>query len=181
MRRLACASFALLVLASFGPSRAEEPPETYVNGLRLAQEGKHRQALALFRRVVKDHPKLPGLHYNMGNVLVRLGERSEAARAYQEAIAIDPKDADAYYNLAMVYSTMDEMGLALGALEEVVRIRPDDGEAFYRLAMGYHTLRNAQRAWSYLTLAKKAGYPVPPELEEALKGQMEPAAGKGNP
>ena len=168
-----------LIVACGDPSRAAGPPEAYVKGLQLAKEGKHREALRIFRQVAKDHPELPGLHYNMGNVLFRLGEASEAVGAYQEAIRIDPKDADAHYNLAMVYSVMDEMELAMNVLEEVVRIRPNDGEALYRLAMGHYSRRNVERAWSYLTLAKKAGYPVPPQLEEALKGQVVPPAGKG--
>jgi tetratricopeptide (TPR) repeat protein len=151
------------------------PPEAYVEGVRLAREGKYLGALDALRQAARERPDQPGLHYNTGNVLRHLGEHGEAIKAYQEAIRQDPGDADAYYNMAMTYSVMDEMDLALAALEAVVRLRPEDGEAHYRLAMGFHSRRELDLARKHLGLALRAGYPVPPALREALEA---PPAGK---
>jgi tetratricopeptide (TPR) repeat protein len=171
----------LAVLAAFspGPARASDAPEAYVTGIQLAKEGRYQEALALLQQVAREHPRYPGLNYNMGNLLFRLAEYSEAEKAYKRAIRDDPGDVDAHYNLAMTYSLLDEMGKALETLQEVVRIRPDDGEAHYRLAMGYFSLRDWERSSFHLQKAKAAGYPVPRDLEKALGANLPSPAGSG--
>ncbi len=168
----------VLIIVLTGHARAEDPSDLYQKGLRLAKEGKHRQALEIFRQIAGEDPQRPGLHYNMGNLLHAMGEHPEAVQAYKEAIRLRPGDTDAYYNLAMTYSLMDEMELAFRALEDLLRITPDDGEAHYRLANGYYSRSEWEKARLHLREAKKTGYPVHPELERALQAREKEAGGK---
>lgn len=172
----------ILVAMTVGRVWASDSPEAYMRGIQMAKQGKYQEALALFQQVAKDNPHYPGLYYNMGNVLFRLGEYSEAEKAYKKAVREDPGDADALYNLAMTYSMMDDMGRALAALQEVLKIRPEDGEAHYRLARGYFSLRDWKQASHHLQKAKAAGYPVPRDLEDAVRANLPPPprGGKGS-
>lgn len=166
--------FWILAGLGLGHAFGSDTPEAYVRGIQMAKEGRYQEALTLLQQVAKEHPHHPGLHYNMGNVLFRLGEYSEAERAYRKAIQEDPRDTDALYNLAMTYSMLDDMARALEALQEVVKIRPQDGEAHYRLAMGYFSLRYWNQADLHMQKAKAAGYPVPRDLEDALRANLPP-------
>lgn len=152
--------------------------ELYARALKMAKGGNYLEAIRTFRELEREQPHLPGLHYNMGNVLRHMGDHAEAIKAYRRAIELDPGDFDAYFNLAMTYSVIDEMELAMAALEDVVRLKPEDSEAHYLLSRGYYTAGNWKEAQAHLLRAKELGYQVPPQLEKALEARLR---GGGNP
>jgi len=68
-------------------------------GRVLAQQGRHDEALGVFRRILADNPDRAEVHLGMGNIYVMQGRLDEARSAYGEALRIQPGSTAARSNL----------------------------------------------------------------------------------
>jgi tetratricopeptide (TPR) repeat protein len=103
----------LLLLAAAGPAAgtntAAPTPAVQVApadaGVRAEQAGAlylagdHDGAARAWRALVDEGWESAGLHYDLGNALLRLGHRGRAIASYQRALLLDPGDADTRANL----------------------------------------------------------------------------------
>ncbi len=80
-------------------------------GMRLANEGRYREAMEHFRAAIRSRPDFAIAHYNLGLALERLGRRQEAAASYRDAIARQPDLKEPHGNLAiLLYGSGDYAG-----------------------------------------------------------------------
>jgi tetratricopeptide (TPR) repeat protein len=101
---------ALLILwlaAAAGPAAAATPAAPADPGVRAEQAtalylaGDHDGAARAWRALVDEGWESVGLHYDLGNALLRLGFRGRAIASYQRALQLDPGDADVQANLEL--------------------------------------------------------------------------------
>ena len=98
--------------------------------------GRHAEALAEFKEVVRLNPDYPDGHVGLGVELGRLpGHRDEAIAAYERAIAIRPEIPEAQYNLGLILSSMPGRAAeAVAHYEAALRTRPNHPETHANLA-----------------------------------------------
>jgi tetratricopeptide (TPR) repeat protein len=83
---------------------------------------------------VREHPKFPGTHFNLG-VLYEELQRPDAARAaYLAEIANHPNSFKARFNLGKVLAAQGDWSGSIEQLREVVRISPKRAEGYLFLA-----------------------------------------------
>ena len=64
-----------------------------------ARQGRHREAVELYGRLVREYPNDVDVHVNLGAALEVMGDRAGAEAQYREALRLDPNDPDARANL----------------------------------------------------------------------------------
>jgi tetratricopeptide (TPR) repeat protein len=98
--------------------------DAYVNLGRLLQEqGRPREAEAIYRKGIARCPSEPLLHYNLGVLLDETGRRPAALQAYQEALALQSNLADCHYNIALLYEAAGQTRAALRHLNAYRRLQ----------------------------------------------------------
>jgi len=83
-------------------------------GVRLAEQGKLQEALAVYKEGVRINPVEPKLHNNIAIIYARTGNRELAESEFRKEIELHPDYSDAYYNLGVLYG---EMGNRVRMLE----------------------------------------------------------------
>jgi tetratricopeptide (TPR) repeat protein len=89
-------------------------------GVALEADGRAAEAVALYRRMLAEHPGVLRAWVNLGNAEAAQGRRREAEEAYRSALKLAPSDVDALNNLAWLL------------LQEAVRL--DEAEALAEAA-----------------------------------------------
>jgi protein O-GlcNAc transferase len=75
--------------------------------------GREAEALADYAAVLKAHPNLVPVHYNLAIALARMPGQADAAIAeYQETLRLNPDLAAAHRNLGLVYARQGRLDLA---------------------------------------------------------------------
>jgi len=64
------------------------------------EEGKIREALAIYRQFTSSHPLAPHGWTNLGNAQARMGDAAAAEVSYRNALVVEPDHFDALNNLA---------------------------------------------------------------------------------
>jgi len=98
--------------------------------------GRHAEAMAEFKEVVRLNPDYPDGHVGLGVELSRLpGHRDEAIAAYERALALRAEIPEAQYNLGLILSAMPGRAAeAVAHYEAALRTRPNHPETHANLA-----------------------------------------------
>lgn len=106
-----------------GDARARESVAWAVEGrgLRLAAEGRDRDALVYYRQAARIAPEYARNYRSWGDSLINLGRTQPAVGLYEKAIALEPDRWGAYNQLAFALAQQDRMAAAIGAYREVIR------------------------------------------------------------
>ena len=91
--------------------------------------------MAAYRDALRQDPKLPDLHNNLGLALRQSGHLDEAAEALRRAAASSPQDAYGQSNLAGVLKELGRLDEAESLYRDVLRRHPDDAVAHYSLGL----------------------------------------------
>jgi tetratricopeptide (TPR) repeat protein len=99
----------------------------YLNTLGVAHSEAHEpdQALACFKRALKEHPDFVDGHYNLAKVYVKLGRATEAEQAYLRARRLAPAKGEIAANLATLYLRQGRHEAALALMAEARARLPD--------------------------------------------------------
>lgn len=133
----------------------------------LESQGKNAEAAAIYRKILTQNPKTPGIHYRLGQIDLAIagdnGSTDEARKEFEAETQVDPTNASAEFVLG-------ELDRRAGNWEPAVRhfsraAQLDEGFSEARLALG-------------MTLAAAGKYSeaVPP-LEAYVKMEPEDPAG----
>ena len=119
-----------------------------------------------YRQILKQNPRLPGIHYRLGRILVskpNFGPEvaAEAKKEFEQELEIDPSNAGAEYVLGELARQAEQWDDAITHFSRAVKLDPGFADAL--LGLG-----------SSLISVKKFSEAIPP-LEGAVK--LEP----GNP
>ena len=69
-----------------------------VVGYQLMAQGKLDEAIAMFRKNVKDYPRSWNVYDSLGEALAKQGNRKEALSNYQKALSLAPEGQKARIN-----------------------------------------------------------------------------------
>lgn len=148
---------ASLELASTAPSSYQAHE---LNAESLEIQGKWDEAAEEYRRILKQNPHLPGIHYRLGRILVSKPSfgpevAAEAKREFEQELEIDPSNAGAEYVLGELARQGEQWDDAIKHFSRAAKLDSGFGDAF--LGLG-----------SSLISVKKFAEAVPP-LETAVK------------
>jgi Flp pilus assembly protein TadD len=129
-------------LAKLGALHAANPgaqviAATYAKA--LSEEGRHREALAVYRRAIRMWTSDSMLFHDLAVAAQRAGLGGEAARAEQAAIALDAKNGAAHNGLGLLLVEANRVDEARQAFERAVAADPSSAEYLTNLG-------NAKRA-----------------------------------
>ena len=111
-----------------GPVRAERI-DYYEEGLLLAQEGKHHEALTSLRLALKEAPGDPIVLQQIAIAYTRIGMEEEAVKTYRHVLHRNPDSPGAHYGLAFLLLRHDEPDKAVEHLGAFLANPPSDAEA----------------------------------------------------
>jgi len=106
-------------LPAEAPSNASMA-EMINRGFELHEEGRLREAEAVYREARGRHGDDAMLLFNLGVLLEDMKRKADAIAAYESAIAIQENFADAHYNLALL---LDTSGRRRDAIRHMARYR----------------------------------------------------------
>lgn len=114
-------------------------------------------AIAEYRAILDKEPRLPGIHFRLGRVMLARSKdpaaMDEAAREFELELAISPQNADAEYELGELYRQRGQFGPALEHFSRAVLAVPKFAEARLGLA---RTLISAGKPREALTHLQEA-------------------------
>ncbi len=111
-----------------GPVRAERI-DYYEEGLLLAQEGKHHEALTSLRLALKESPGDPIVLQQIAIAYTRIGMEEEAIKTYRHVLHRNPESPGAHYGLAFLLLRHGEPGEAGDHLDAFLANPPGEAEA----------------------------------------------------
>ena len=161
--RAAPALAALAALHKANPG-AQVITTTYANA--LTAQGRHREALAIYRRAVAEWPGDTMLFHDLAVAAGRAGLAGEAARAEQAAIALDPKNAAAHNGLGLLLIEQGRAGEAAQAFERASAADPSSAEYLANLGNARRAVNDPRGAES----AYRAAIAADPASASGLNG-----------
>ncbi len=103
----------------------------------LAKRGNTPEAIENYRAALKLDPQLPGLHFELAEMLNTVGtaeSRQEAESEYKAALEVNPLDEQSERRLGDIASQANDSKAAFDYYTRAVQLQPDDPEASIGLA-----------------------------------------------
>ena len=82
----------------------------------FASQGRHEEALKIYKKLVESKPDHSIAWMHMANVLREMLRYDEALESYKRALELSPNDAKVHYNMAMTFARMKRRDSMLGEL-----------------------------------------------------------------
>ncbi len=118
----------------------EIQPKLTQNRLNLAgslvEVKQYDRAEGLLNEIIRDFPRFPLAHFNLGLLYEQQGRPEEARSAYAEEVSAYPGDFRARFNLGKVLFRLGDGAGSLEQMREVIRIAPKQPEGYLFLARG---------------------------------------------
>ena len=123
-------------------------------GHELAKHGHAPEAIENFRVAIKADPRLPGLHYELAEMLYASAVgREEAASEYQKALSLNPFDEASECRLGDIAAQKNDLKEAYTRFTRAVELRPEDPEANLGLAKVLMSMGQPEKAQPLLERA----------------------------
>lgn len=105
-----------------------------IEAVKQKNLGNIREAVKLYRLVIKEKPDCDAAHYELGTIYLMTDQLDMAEESLEKAYQMDP--GNQWYTLAYlnVLGTKEEYKRAAGILREKIRNEPDEVEWEYQLA-----------------------------------------------
>ena len=115
----------------------------------LAKRGKPAEAIEHYRAALKIDPKLPGLHFELADMLRTLSTaegRAEAEKEYEAALEANPFDEQSECRLGDIAFQRADFKEAFERYTQAVKLQPGDPEANIGLAKVLIAMDQPQKA-----------------------------------
>lgn len=115
----------------------------------LAKRGNTAEAIENYRTALKMDPQLPGLHFELAEMLSTLSTaagRQEAEKEYRAALQINPFDEQSECRLAEIALQRDDLKEANERYTRALQLQPNDPEANIGLAKVFMTMDQPKKA-----------------------------------
>jgi Tfp pilus assembly protein PilF len=115
----------------------------------LVQQRDMNGAITDFRKALAANPNLPGIHYELGEVLHASDDlklRAEAEDQYKMAVAANPSDEKAIARLGDIAVDKGDLDGAADSYKKALSLAPNDANALIGLARVYTEKNDAQAA-----------------------------------
>jgi Tfp pilus assembly protein PilF len=124
----------------------------------LAKRGNIAEAIENYRAALKLDPRLPGLHFELAEMLRTLAtpaSQQEAEKEYKAALEANPSDEQAECRLGDIALQRDDLKEASERYQHALEIQPDDPEVNIGLAKVFIAKDQPQKAEPLLQHALK--------------------------
>jgi Tfp pilus assembly protein PilF len=115
----------------------------------LAKRGNTAEAIENYRTALKLDPRLPGLHFELADMLRTLSSpdaRQEAETEYKAALEMNPFDEQSECRLGEIALQRDDLKEANERFSRALQLQPADPEASIGLAKVFMTMDQPQKA-----------------------------------
>lgn len=133
----------------------------------LESQGKNDEAAAIYSSILEANPKVPGIHYRLGQIALDKagpsGSTDEARKEFQKEIEVDPTNASAEFILGELARRAGDWEEAIRRFSHAAKLDAGFSEAYLALGMS-------------LAASGKFAEAAPP-LESYVKMQPEDPAG----
>lgn len=148
------ASQQLATAAPSSPQAHELLAESY------EMQGKWDDAEKEYRGIVAQNPKLPGIHFRIGRLLLSkpnppASAADDAKREFEQELAIDPSNAGAEYVLGELARQNQSWDDAIAHFTRASKLDPQFGEAYLGLGVSLISLKRYPDAIAPLETAVK--------------------------
>jgi tetratricopeptide (TPR) repeat protein len=150
-------------LRYYTAARALRPELGYTLAALLRQQGKKREALALFREVVRLRPDNAWYHNGLGAALAASGDRKGSLAAFETALRLKPDFHQAHNNRGIELMERGDLKGAIAAFKEALRIEKDYPEAHTNLSAALLRSGDTEGAIAHAreAIRLKPGSPIP--------------------
>jgi tetratricopeptide (TPR) repeat protein len=128
----------------------------------LESRDKWEDAGAIYKKILEENPKVPGIHFRLGRVALSRPESAEnmeeAKKEFEQELAIDPANAAAEFWLGEIARRNGQWDEAITHFSKAAQLDPGFAEAF--LALGI-SLNSAGRFSESVTLLERYVKMVP--------------------
>lgn len=135
---------------------ARTADDLFEDALALENSGRFQDAADTYQQALNLDPHDPVLHFNLGNVLIRLDQTPAAALQFRQALRLDPGYVEAWNNLGSMQFEMGDIDEAITAFQRALSVVPSYADACFNLAMALTRQgrrAEARRNWqTYLKL-----------------------------
>jgi tetratricopeptide (TPR) repeat protein len=124
----------------------------------LAKRGSTDEAIQNYRAALKINPQLPGLHFELAEMLNTLSSaegRQEAESEYKAALQVNPSDEQAECRLGDIALQRDDLKEAHERFTRAIKLQPGDPEASIGLAKVFMAMDQPEKAEPLLLQAIK--------------------------
>lgn len=115
----------------------------------LAKRGNKTEAIENYRAALKINPQLPGLHFELADMLNTLSTvegRQEAESEYKAALQVNPFDEQSECRLGDIALQRDDLREANERFTRAIQLQPYDPEASIGLAKVFMTTDQPEKA-----------------------------------
>jgi tetratricopeptide (TPR) repeat protein len=108
----------------------------------LMEQGRTRESLALWEKLVSREPQIAEFHYERARALMAAGDERSAADALDEALARGHRTSEILRLRGVLHFTAREWPLAVESFRQAIELKPDDAVAHYNL--GHALLKSGE-------------------------------------
>lgn len=115
----------------------------------LAKRGDSAGAIENYREALKIDPNLPGLHFELAEMLSTQdtpAAHTEAENEYKAALAVNPSDAQAEVRLGDIAAKANDFDTARGYYSKALQVQPNNADAAVGLAKVYSSMGQPEKA-----------------------------------
>lgn len=119
----------------------------------LAKQGDTAGAIRNYRQALNIDPQLPGLHFELAEMLNASGTedgRAEAKKEYEAALAVNKFDEKSEYKLGEIAYRQGDLKESFTHYSRAVQLQPNDADANLGLAKALVEMKEPQKAQSLL-------------------------------
>ena len=122
-------------------------PRAYgTRGATAMREGRHAEAVSIFREGVAETPDDPELRRQLGDALLMTGDTRGAGEQYEAALRLDPTNVRAYAGIGLLLIMSGRHAEAIERYAAAVRHQPDFLEARLALVDAYRAVGRLEDA-----------------------------------
>lgn len=146
----------LLAVATLAPSSARMHQ---LMGDQMARQHNIPGAIREYRRALKADPLLPGVHYELAEVLTEsssAAEKSQAESQYEAALASDPGDERSECRLGIIRLQQNALPQAYRLFQHALQMQPADADANAGLGMVLLAQNEAAKARLFFERAEQS-------------------------
>ena len=132
-------------------------PDSYPAHQLLAETYQNAQqndkALAEYREVENIEPNLPGVHFSVGHLLLKMGQQDQALGELAAELRLNPDHAEANAEMGTILLAQLEPAKAIPYLEKALQAEPDRWSTYRDLGKAYYMQKDFTKAETALRQA----------------------------
>lgn len=140
----------------FDDNNSEKLYETYIDGIRLLDQGENQKALIVFEDLIAQDPNYTNAWYGKADALTALGRYPEAILAYDRVIAIEPDDYPSWYKKGNVLKKVNRSEEALQAYQKAIDLSGGFSEVWHNRGVIFYNQNNDAEAINAYSRSLKA-------------------------